>query len=64
VLLIRDIKHHDPLQGEVDMSPLDVLQMLGRAGRPGYDDAGYAQVVIDNCKSDRYRQLLDDGKPI
>ena len=46
------------------MSPLDVLQMLGRAGRPGYDDTGYAHVVCDGSDADRYRQLLEDGKPI
>jgi hypothetical protein len=46
------------------MSPLDVLQMLGRAGRPGYDDAGYAYVVCDGADADRYRALLEDGKPI
>jgi replicative superfamily II helicase len=63
-VVIRDTKHHDPLEGEVDMSPLDVLQMLGRAGRPGYDDAGYAHVVCDGSDADRYRQLLEDGKPI
>jgi len=64
VLIIRDTEHHDPLEGELDMSPLNVLQMLGRAGRPGYDDAGYAHVMYDDCKPDRYRQLLEDGKPI
>jgi replicative superfamily II helicase len=63
-VVIRDTKHHDPLEGEVDMSPLDVLQMLGRAGRPGYDDTGYAHVVCDGSDADRYRQLLEDGKPI
>jgi len=63
-VVIRDTKLHDPLEGEVDMSPLDVLQMLGRAGRPGYDDAGYAHVVCDGADADRYRQLLEDGKPI
>jgi len=63
-VVIRDTKLHDPLEGEVDMSPLDVLQMLGRAGRPGYDDAGYAFVVCDGADADRYRRLLREGKPI
>jgi replicative superfamily II helicase len=63
-VVIRDTKLHDPLEGEVDMSPLDILQMLGRAGRPGYDDAGYAYVVCDGSDADKYRRLLRDGKPI
>ncbi len=63
-VVIRDTKLHDPLEGEVDMSPLDILQMLGRAGRPGYDDAGYAHIVCDGADAERYRQLLADGKPI
>ncbi|WP_254832650.1 DEAD/DEAH box helicase [Haloglomus salinum] len=63
-VVIRDTKYHDPLEGEVDMSPLDVLQMLGRAGRPGYDDAGYAYVVCDGSDADKYRTLLREGKEI
>ena len=63
-VVIRDTTHHDPLEGDVEMSPLDVLQMLGRAGRPGYDDQGYAWVVCDRSAADRYRELLDDGKTI
>ncbi|WP_254762614.1 DEAD/DEAH box helicase [Natrinema marinum] len=63
-VVIRDTKLHDPLEGEVDMSPLDVLQMLGRAGRPGYDDVGYGWVVCDSAEADKYRRLLRDGKEI
>jgi replicative superfamily II helicase len=63
-VVIRDTKLHDPLEGEVDMSPLDVLQMLGRAGRPGYDDRGYAWVVCDRSDAEKYRRLLRDGKEI
>ena len=63
-VVIRDTKLHDPLEGEVDMSPLDVLQMLGRAGRPGYDDAGYAYVVCDGADAQKYRTLLREGKEI
>ncbi|MFC6796808.1 DEAD/DEAH box helicase [Haladaptatus sp. DYSN1] len=63
-VVIRDTKLHDPLEGEVDMSPLDVLQMLGRAGRPGYDDVGYGWVVCDRAEADKYRRLLREGKEI
>ncbi|WP_336035486.1 DEAD/DEAH box helicase [Halobacterium yunchengense] len=63
-VVIRDTKLHDPLEGDVDMSPLDVLQMLGRAGRPGYDDVGYGWVVCDGDDADRYRELLREGKEI
>jgi len=63
-VVIRDTKYHDPLTGEVDMSPVDVLQMLGRAGRPGYDDVGYGWVVCDAAEADRYRRLLTAGTPL
>jgi replicative superfamily II helicase len=63
-VVIRDTKYHDPLEGEVDMSPLDILQMLGRAGRPDYDDVGYGWVICDAGEADKYRRLLRDGKPI
>jgi replicative superfamily II helicase len=63
-VVIRDTKLHDPLEGEIDMSPLDVLQMLGRAGRPGYDDRGYAYVVCESGDRDRYRRLLREGTEI
>lgn len=63
-VVIRDTKYHDPLEGETDISPLDVLQMLGRAGRPGYDDVGYGWVVCDRADADKYRALLREGKEI
>ena len=63
-VVIRDTNYHDPLEGEVDVSPLDVLQMLGRAGRPGYDDVGYGWVVSDRSEADKYRSLLREGKEI
>ncbi|WP_158058487.1 DEAD/DEAH box helicase [Halorussus halophilus] len=63
-VVLRDTKLHDPLEGEVDMSPLDILQMLGRAGRPKYDDVGYGWVVCDRSEADKYRRLLEEGKEI
>jgi len=63
-VVIRDTKYHDPLEGETDVSPIDVLQMLGRAGRPGYDDVGYGWVVCAHDEADKYRRLLRDGTAI
>jgi len=63
-VIVRDTKYHDPLEGEVDISPLDLLQMLGRAGRPGYDDVGYGWVICDRSDADRYRRLLREGTEI
>ena len=63
-VVIRDTKYHDPLEGEVEMSPLDLLQMLGRAGRPGFDDKGYAWVICDGSSVSRYRRLLSEGTQI
>ena len=63
-VVIRDTYHHDPLEGEVEMSHLDVLQMLGRAGRTGYDDRGHAHVICDADDAGRYRRLLSEGKAI
>ena len=63
-VVIRDTNYHDPLDGAVDINPLDVIQMLGRAGRPGYDDVGYGYVVSDRAEADKYRRLLRDGTAI
>jgi replicative superfamily II helicase len=63
-VVIRDTKYHDPLDGEVDMSPIEVLQMLGRAGRPDYDDVGYGWVISDSQEAERYRRLLSEGTPL
>lgn len=63
-VVIRDTKIHDPLEGEIDMSPIDVLQMLGRAGRPSFDSVGYGWIIADQSDADKYRELLNEGKAI
>ncbi|MFB6193500.1 MAG: DEAD/DEAH box helicase [Halobaculum sp.] len=63
-VVIRDTNYHDPLEGAIDINPLDVIQMLGRAGRPGYDDVGYGYVVSDRSEAEKYRRLLRDGTAI
>ncbi|MFB6309642.1 MAG: DEAD/DEAH box helicase [Salinirussus sp.] len=63
-VVIRDTSFHDPLEGDVELNPLDMRQMIGRAGRPGYDERGYAWVVCDPSSADRYRRILREGAPI
>ena len=41
----------------VDYPLTDVLQMIGRAGRPGYDDQGYAVVMSTQDKKPYYRKV-------
>lgn len=40
----------------------EVLQMSGRAGRPGFDTSGTAVVLTKDTSAERYRNLLDGGE--
>lgn len=64
IVVIRDVEINDPLEGNKEISPIDLLQMLGRAGRPQYDDRGYGWVIVPYTKAKIYRQILKEGKEI
>ena len=44
-------------KGYVSLSNSDVIQMMGRAGRPGYDTNGIAIVMTSNNDHDRYQNV-------
>ncbi len=45
-VIIRDWKRYDPLHGfNAPVPVMEIKQMCGRAGRPGYDDRGEAVLV-------------------
>ncbi|KAK9889219.1 hypothetical protein WA026_004497 [Henosepilachna vigintioctopunctata] len=48
----------------VDMPVTDVLQMLGRAGRPQYDKNGVACVFVEESKKSFYRKFLFEPFPV
>ena len=48
----------------VDYPLTDVLQMIGRAGRPGFDTSGVALVMIAEDKKNYYRKFLYSPFPV
>ncbi|KAI8609747.1 hypothetical protein BC830DRAFT_1233124 [Chytriomyces sp. MP71] len=42
----------------VEYSDLDILQMMGRAGRPKFDTSGVVVIMTTNAKTEKYRNLV------
>ena len=47
----------------VDFPITDVLQMMGRAGRPQYDDSGKAIIMVHDVKKNFYKKFLYEPFP-
>ncbi|KIW08267.1 uncharacterized protein PV09_01190 [Verruconis gallopava] len=47
-----------------DMDLTDVLQMLGRAGRPQFDSSGIARIFTQDSKKAFYKHFLHTGFPV
>ncbi|KAG8530050.1 uncharacterized protein KY384_005532 [Bacidia gigantensis] len=52
------------IEGYKDMDLTDVLQMLGRAGRPQFDSSGVARIFTQDAKKDFYKHFLHTGFPV
>jgi len=63
VVVVQDTTVYDPLKGKKEISPLDLLQMLGRSGRPQFDNVGYGIIITEKRNVEYYRGLLT-GKEI
>ena len=48
----------------VDFPITDVLQMMGRAGRPQYDRHGVAVIMVHEPKKSFYRKFLYEPFPV
>lgn len=48
----------------VDFPVTDVLQMMGRAGRPQFDDSGVACILVHEPKKNFYRKFLHEPFPL
>jgi len=64
-VIIKGTQVYSPEKGSwVELSPQDVLQMLGRAGRPQYDTYGEGIIITTQGEIPYYLSLLNQQLPI
>ncbi|MCJ1409201.1 DEIH-box ATPase [Ptychographa xylographoides] len=64
-VIIKGTQIYSPEKGSwVELSPQDVLQMLGRAGRPQYDQFGEGIIITTQAEIQYYLSLLNQQLPI
>jgi len=64
-VIIKGTQVYSPEQGGwTELSPLDVMQMFGRAGRPQYDSFGEGIIITGHAELQYYLSLLNQQLPI
>ena len=64
-VIIKGTQIYSPEKGSwVELSPQDVLQMLGRAGRPQYDTFGEGIIITTQSEIQYYLSLMNQQLPI
>jgi pre-mRNA-splicing helicase BRR2 len=64
-VIIKGTQVYNPERGRwTELSPQDVLQMLGRAGRPRYDQSGEGIIITAHTELNYYMSLLNAKLPI
>ncbi|PPQ88313.1 hypothetical protein CVT25_012373 [Psilocybe cyanescens] len=64
-VIIKGTQIYNPEKGRwVELSSQDVLQMLGRAGRPQYDTYGEGIIITNHTELQYYLSLLNQQLPI
>jgi antiviral helicase SLH1 len=65
LVIIKGTQFFDAkIEGYRDMDLTDILQMMGRAGRPAYDTSGIAIVYTKESKKMFYKHFLNVGFPV
>ncbi|KAH8193819.1 hypothetical protein TruAng_012016 [Truncatella angustata] len=65
LVVVKGTQYYDAkIEGYKDMDLTDVLQMLGRAGRPQFDTSGVARIFTQDAKKDFYKHFLHTGFPV
>ncbi|CAE6409404.1 unnamed protein product [Rhizoctonia solani] len=64
-VIIKGTQVYDSARGAfVDLSVLDVLQIFGRAGRPGMESSGVGYICTNEDKLDHYLNVMTSQHPI
>ncbi|KAJ1698273.1 hypothetical protein LUZ63_006785 [Rhynchospora breviuscula] len=64
-VIIKGTQVYDPEKGAwTELSPLDVMQMLGRAGRPQFDSYGEGIIITGHSELQYYLSLMNQQLPI
>jgi len=64
-VIIKGTQIYNPEKGRwCELSPLDVMQMLGRAGRPQYDTHGEGIIITSHKELHYYLSLLNEQLPV
>lgn len=64
-VIIKGTDTYSPEKGAwVQLSPQDILQMLGRAGRPRYDKSGEGVIITAHDELQYYLAILNQQLPI
>lgn len=65
LVVVKGTEYYDgKTKRYVDMPITDVLQMMGRAGRPQFDDSGVAVVLVHDVKKSFYKKFLYEPFPV
>lgn len=65
LVIIKGTQFFDAkIEGYKDMDLTDILQMMGRAGRPAFDTSGIAMVFTKESKKTFYKHFLNVGFPV
>lgn len=64
-VIIKGTQIYNPEKGRwTELSPQDVLQMLGRAGRPQFDTFGEGIIITNHSELQYYLSLMNQQLPI
>eukprot|EP01038_Epipyxis_sp_PR26KG_P008839 gene8839-11930_t len=64
-VIIKGTQMYSPEQGRwVELSPLDIMQMMGRAGRYGLDTEGEGIIITAHSELQYYLSLMNQQLPI
>jgi len=65
LVIIKGTEYYEPKSKTyVDMPITDILQMMGRAGRPQYDDQCFAFILVEESKKNFYKKFLYEPFPV